>query len=228
MSSKSIRILIADDHAIFRDGLRKLLESEPEFEVVGDATNGEETLQLVAQLLPDILLLDISMPGMSGLQVIENLRKNKSISSSVRTILLTASVDKSEMVQALIYGVHGIVAKHVASQMLFKAIRGVMAGDLWVTREIVSELIQALRLRQGPVQGTARIYDLTPRERAIIRAVVDGQVNKDIAATFNISEYTVKHHLTRIFDKLGVSNRVELAMFAVNHDLANEPQKQGM
>ena len=212
---QEIRILIADDHSIFRDGVRKLLEAEGGFTIVGEATNGTEALDLVIGLRPDVLLLDISMPELSGLEVLRRLPKQ---TAPLRTILLTASVEKSEIIEALLLGAHGIVPKQSASRMLFKSIRTVMAGEFWVSRDLVSDLVETLRGPSSSGVG-AKTMGLTRRELEVIAAVVEGQVNKDIAQTFHISEYTVKHHLTRIFDKLGVSNRVELAMFAVNHEL---------
>jgi DNA-binding NarL/FixJ family response regulator len=212
---QEIRILIADDHSIFRDGVRKLLEAEGGFTIVGEATNGTEALNLVNELQPDVLLLDISMPQLTGLEVLRRLPKQ---TAPLRTILLTASVEKAEIIEALLLGAHGIVPKQSASRMLFKSIRTVMAGEFWVSRDLVSDLVETLRGPSNSGVG-AKTMGLTRRELEVIAAVVEGQVNKDIAQTFHISEYTVKHHLTRIFDKLGVSNRVELAMFAVNHEL---------
>ena len=213
---QEIRILIADDHSIFRDGVRKLLEAEGGFTVVGEATNGSEALDLVNQLQPDVLLLDISMPRLTGLEVLRRLSNQP---APLRTILLTASVEKSEIIEALLLGAHGVVPKQSASRMLFKSIRTVMAGEFWVSRDMVSDLVETLRGPASSGLAGAKTMGLTRRELEVIAAVVEGQVNKDIAQTFHISEYTVKHHLTRIFDKLGVSNRVELAMFAVNHEL---------
>jgi two-component system, NarL family, nitrate/nitrite response regulator NarL len=228
---QEIRILIADDHSIFRDGVRKLLEAEGGFTVIGEATTGIEALDLVNELRPDVLLLDISMPRLTGLEVLRRLPKQ---SSPMHTILLTASVEKSEIIEALLLGAHGVVPKQSASRMLFKSIRTVMAGEFWVSRDMVSDLVETLRGPSNAGLAGSKTMGLTRRELEVIAAVVEGQVNKDIAQTFHISEYTVKHHLTRIFDKLGVSNRVELAMFAVNHELVKlaegmrteEPLKQ--
>jgi len=215
LKQAEIGILIADDHSIFRDGLRRLLEAEPGFSVVGEATNGEETLGLAKSLEPDVLLLDVSMPRLTGLEVLRRLPKD----SPTHTLLLTAHIEKAEIVEALLLGAQGVVPKQSASEMLFKSIRAVMAGEFWVSRDMVSELVETLR---GPFGNGPKSLGLTRRELEVIEAVVGGRVNKDIAQTFSISEYTVKHHLTRIFDKLGVSNRVELAMFAVNHDLLSQ------
>lgn len=214
----SIRILIADDHPIFRDGLRRLLEAEPGLRVAGEAADGTEAVKLASQLKPDILLLDLAMPHLPGL---ETLRELATLSSPVRTILLTAAIEKEQIVEALQLGARGVVLKESATQILLKSIRSVMAGQYWVGRESVSDLVKALRdLMPGPrAGGREKSFGLTPRELEIVSAIVSGYANKEIAQKFSLSEQTVKHHLSNIFDKLGVSNRLELALFAVNHRL---------
>lgn len=213
-----IRVLIADDHPIFRDGLRKLLESEPGFRVVGEASDGGEAVSLARKLLPDVLLLDLSMPRVPGM---EALRELGGASTPVRTILLTAAIEKQQIVEALQLGAKGVVLKESATELLMKSIRCVMAGEYWVGRESVHDLVRTLReLIPAPGEELKRKhFGLTPREREIVSTIVAGYTNKDIAQKFSISEQTVKHHLTNIFDKLGVSNRLELALFAVNHHL---------
>jgi DNA-binding NarL/FixJ family response regulator len=131
--------------------------------------------------------------------------------------VLTAHLERSEVIEALMLGAQGVVPKQSASQLLFRAIRAVMKGEFWISRDLISDLVSAVRVPAG--NPNSKTHELTRRELEVIAAVVGGRVNKDIAQSFNISEYTVKHHLTRIFDKLGVTNRVELAMYAVNHDL---------
>lgn len=217
MDSRKTRILIADDHTIFRDGLRRLLESEPEFQVVGEAADGVEALQSVQQLKPDILLLDLAMPRMPGL---ETLRELATQGASVRVILLTAQIEKRQIIEALQTGARGVIMKDAATQLLLKGIRTVMAGQFWVGREAVADMVGYLRdkaAQQPP--SPAKAYGLTKRELEILSTIVSGLSNKEIAQKFSLSEDTVKHHLTNIFDKVGVSSRLELALFAINHRL---------
>jgi two-component system nitrate/nitrite response regulator NarL len=214
-SSASVRILIADDHPIFSDGLRKLLEAEPGLVVAGVAADGAEAIRLVRQLKPDILLLDLAMPRLPGL---DTLRELASSEAPVRTIILTAAIENAQIVEALQLGARGIVMKESATALMLKSIRSVMDGHYWVGHESVSSLVDALRGMTSPT-GPAKKFGLTARELEVIGTIVAGYANKDIAQKFGISEQTVKHHLTNIFDKLGISNRLELALFAVNHHL---------
>lgn len=213
-----VRVLIADDHALFRDGLRKLLESEGGFEVVGEASDGEMLLDLVRRTEADILLLDLAMPRQDGMDV---LRELAAAQVPVRTLLLTASINKDQIVRALKLGAYGVVLKEATTQRLFDSIRCVMSGQYWVGRESISDLVRALRSVSSQENGSQkpREFGLTPREMEIVTLVVAGYSNPDIAQRCSISEQTVKHHISNIFDKLGVSNRLELALFAVNHRL---------
>jgi two-component system, NarL family, nitrate/nitrite response regulator NarL len=201
---KPIRVVIADDHAILRDGLRKLLEAEQGFEVVGEAWNGDEAVDVTRRVEPDILLLDLAMPGRPGLEVLRELN-DKSLPT--RTIVLTASIERDEVIKALQLGARGLVMKESASELLINAIRTVMAGQYWVGRESVSELMDALR------SGTATSDDpksgLTARELEIVSAVTAGLTNREIAKKLGLSVKTVKHHLTRVHAKLGVGDRPE-------------------
>src|SRR5215470_11723184 len=223
-SSKAhaVRIVIADDHPIFRDGLKRLLEAERSFKVVGEACDGVEAVSLVRQLKPEILLLDLAMPRRPGL---EALREMSVDSSTVRVILLTAAAEKDQIVEALQLGARGVVLKDSATQILLKSIRAVMNGEYWVGRESVSNLVQYLRgmVDSSSQDGRKKKYGLTPRELEVISAVVAGYANKEIGQHFKISEDTVKHHLSNIFDKVGVSTRLELALFAVNQALPFKP-----
>src|SRR5579864_4581771 len=221
--SQPVRIVIADDHPIFRDGLRRLLEAEPDLKVMGEASDGAEAVKLARTLKPDILLLDLAMPKHPGLEALRDLSTGAGTpgATPVRVILLTAAAEKSQIVEALQLGARGVVLKDSATQLLLKAIHTVMSGEYWVGRESVSNLVQYLRtlMQSSHDEARQKKFGLTPRELEIVSAVVAGYSNKEIAEYFKISEDTVKHHLSNIFDKLGVSTRLELALFAVNQAL---------
>lgn len=210
--------MIADDHAIFREGLRRLLENEPGFRVVAEAANGAEAVRAVRQLRPDILLLDMAMPLVPGLQALQEL---SSTGLAVRTIVLTAAIESEEVVEVLQRGARGVILKEAASALLFKCIRCVAGGQYWVGREEVGNLIEYLRGAGDRLQQRDR-HHLTRRELEIVSAIVAGLSNKEMARQFAISEQTVKHHLTRIYGKLGVSNRLELALLAIQRRLVTD------
>lgn len=216
---QQIRLVIADDHPIFRDGLRRLLEAEPGLKVIGEASDGNDAVKLARQLKPDVMLLDLAMPRQPGLEALRDLSIGGA--NGVKVILLTAAAEKHQIVEALQLGARGVVLKDSATQLLLKSIHTVMAGEYWVGREAVSNLVQYLRMQMQASNEESRQkkFGLTPRELEIVSAVVAGYSNKEIAEYFKISEDTVKHHLSNIFDKLGVSTRLELALFAVNQGL---------
>jgi two-component system, NarL family, nitrate/nitrite response regulator NarL len=208
-----VRIVIADDHPIMRDGLRRLLAEEPDFLVVGEACDGHEAAERVAALQPDLLLLDLLMPGASYVDVLQAISVT---ASATRSLLLTASIEPDEVVKALGAGARGIVLKNAASVLLMKAIRTVHAGEYWVAREDIGSLVGTFR---GQAVPPPQQFGLTRRELEIVMTVATGSTNREIAQRFSLSEETVKHHLTKIFSKVGVANRVELALFAINEQL---------
>jgi two-component system, NarL family, nitrate/nitrite response regulator NarL len=220
----TVRIVIADDHPIFRDGLRRLLEADPRFEVVGEAGDGQEAVRQVAQLRPDVLLLDLAMPRSNGLQALQELIE---LGFPVRPVLLTAAIDPAETIKALQLGARGVILKESATQLLYKCLMAVMSGEYWVGHERVQDIVQHLRVagRQAHAASTTPAMMLTRRELQIVASIVEGASNKDIGQQFNLSEQTVKNHLSHIFDKVGVSNRLELALYAVHHKLLDRSSK---
>ena len=220
-SSDRVRILIADDHPILRDGLRKLLEAEGDLSVVGEAGDGIEVVKALRHLKPDLLLLDLNMPRQSGLEALSEIAALTGLPT--RTIVLAANIEKAQVAQAIQLGARGVVLKESATELLLQCIREVIAGRYWVGHEVVSDLVEVLRDLLPSSEGEQRrnSFRITAREMEMITAIVGGYTNRDIAQKFSLSEQTVKHHLTNIFDKLGVSNRLELALFAVNHNLVS-------
>jgi DNA-binding NarL/FixJ family response regulator len=220
-----IRIVVADDHPIFRDGLCKLLALEEDFEVVAQAQDGRQVLDVLQQLEPDILLLDLRMPGLDGLGTLQRLQATK---NKTRIIVLTASDDKNEFVQAMKLGTSGIVLKQTATELLIKSIRKVHAGEIWLDSHTTQAVIRQFVAGDEPAPMApapmAAIRDrerspLSQREREIVSLVAQGFKNKEMAEKMFISEQTVKNHLHNIFDKLGVSDRLELALYAIHNNL---------
>jgi DNA-binding NarL/FixJ family response regulator len=219
-SLSPIRVFIANGHTLFREGLRRLLEAGG-FEVVGETADGESVAALAERTRADVILLDVGMPRKSAIEI---LRALSALNVSARTLLLTSDSDgRTKVVQALKVGAYGVIPQESTPQRLFESIRCVMDGHYWIGRESLSELVKALRDdSHHEVSSRQKRFGLTPRELEIVTLVVAGYSNPDIAQKFSISGQTVKHHVSNIFDKLGVSNRLELALFAVNHQLTNE------
>lgn len=219
--NRKIRVLIADDHPIVRDGLRRLLSLEDDIDVVGEAADGNQVLELVAQLEPDIVLLDLRMPNVDGLAALQNLQGSLARS---RVIVLTASEDKNEFVQAMKLGCSGIVLKQTSPDLIVKSIRKVHAGEIWLDSHTTAAVMRQFATTTdmlgaaGPAKGRER-SPLSAREREIVAFVAQGYKNKEMAEKMFISEQTVKNHLHNIFDKLGVSDRLELALYAIHKGL---------
>jgi two-component system nitrate/nitrite response regulator NarL len=211
-----IRIVLADRQEIFREGLKRLLESEPDFVVVGGAGTAAEVLRLVDALDPDVLLLDLRLAGDESLEVITALAKKP---SRVRTIGLTASVEAEMLKSAIRHGVRGAIRKESETPLLFKSIRSVVEDDTWMCPELPAPGDADGSSTEFSVEAQAKKFRLTRRELDIVTAVAAGESNKGIAQRLSLSEDTVKHHVSHVFDKLGVFSRLELAIFALNHDL---------
>src|SRR5205823_6913587 len=204
-----IRIVIADDHAIFRDGLRRLLATQEDFRIIGEASDGKEAIALANELRPDVLLLDLAMPRVPGMEVLRELAHQD---IAVRTILLTAAIQPFAVTTALQLGARGIVLKASPPELLLKSIRSVCEGQFWVG----SEAVNAWARSGQPLGGG---FGLTTREVEIIASIKEGNSNREIASKLAISEETVKRHLSNIYGKLGVNSRLELAVLASEQHL---------
>jgi two-component system nitrate/nitrite response regulator NarL len=219
MTSRAIRIVIADDHALFRAGLRKLLEAAPDFAVVGEAEDGEQAIRLVKDFEPDILLLDFSMPGRTAVAILQELFVAP---IKTRVVVLTASIEPEEMTRVIELGAVGVLMKTVTTELLYKCVRSVADGQYWIGRDLVTSLLSALAQSRGAAARAARPYGLTTREKEIAVLIGESYSNKDIADKLNITEGTVKRHLSQVFDKTGTSSRVELALFVHNHHIESD------
>ncbi len=213
--TETVGIVIADEYPIFRDGLRRLLETQPRLRILGETGDGLEVIRLVQDLRPDILLLGLSASPRSLVETFERIAAS---GTSVRTILLAGAVDNPDVVTAVQLGAAGVIYKDSAADVLFKGIDSVMDGHWWVGDNVVSNVAASLR-KLSHARRRAKAFGLTQRELEILRAMMSGCSNKQIASQISISESTVKRHVTHIFDKVGASNRVEVALFAAYHRL---------
>lgn len=209
-----IRIVLADDHPLILDALCSLLRPEHGFEVVAACANGTEALAAVQRHRPDVLILDLLMPGLDGLGV---LRAMAAEGLPTRTIVLTATIEESEILEALRLGARGVVLKEMASVSVAQCVRKVHAGDLWLEKRSAAKLIGKLARREGG--GREAVALLTSREQEILTLIGRGLRNKTIAAQLSIREQTVKVHLSHIYAKLGVDGRLALLRYAEDKGL---------
>jgi DNA-binding NarL/FixJ family response regulator len=212
---RSIRIVLADHHRIVREALRRLLDGRDGLIVVGEAATGLEAVALVRSEKPDVLVLDIQMPGTSGFDALHELVRAP---DAVKTLILTAVIDRAALEKAIDLGARGVVMKTDATECLVDAIQTVHRGEYWAAHHGVGNVVQFVRELVGHTPNR-RNLELTERQREIVAYVVAGLTNPEIAERLAISRETVKHHLTQIFQKTGVSTRLELALLARDRDL---------
>lgn len=219
LPARTRRVVLVDDHTLFREGLRTILQMEDDIEVIADVESAEDIVELVWQLKPDLLLLDIRMPQGSGLDAVPAVVR---ISPETRVLVLTACDEQEEHVRALMLGAKGVVLKDSARQTLIEAIRTVCRGGFWIDPRMRRTLGDDVAGGEGSAGERRGQVGLTDRELEIVRSVAAGRKNKEVSAALGISERTVKTHLQNIFQKLGVRDRVALVMYALQHGLTEE------
>lgn len=210
----SIRIVIADDHPVVRRGLSQFFADEDEMEIVAECADGQSTLSAVMKHTPDVLIVDLRMPLMSGLDV---LRELKDSSRTVPTVLLAGNISDDEVVQAMRLGVKGVVLKEMAPSLLVQCVRKVASGGVWLEKEAVGRAMEKMLLSEQAREKAREV--LTPREIEIVQMVARGLANREVGEKLFISEGTVKTHLHTIYEKLGLRGRVQLANYAQENGL---------
>jgi len=213
-----ISVLIVDDHSMFRQGLKQILELEEDIQVVGQASNGEEAVRIASEVCPDVILMDINMPGTNGLQAIKEL-KQSDISSKV--IVLTIHEDREYLFKTLQMGAEGYVLKDAEPSVLIEAIRNVYEGESYIQPNMTKELVREFNRITMHEKDKQQDNKLTPREIEVLSLIAEGMINKEIAKQLYISEKTVKNHVSNIFKKLNVSDRTQAAIYAFKHNLKN-------
>lgn len=206
-----LRIFVADDHAVLRDGLKALVNAQPDMEVIGEADSGRSACLKVKELLPDVVVMDVSMPELNGVQATEILKRDCPL---VKVLALTAYKDKAYLDQLLKVGASGYVLKMSAAEELIKALRIVATGNVYVDHEM-SEKITEGYVRKQFLRGATRQRELTEREEEVMRLIAQGHANKEIASQLNISVKTVESHKSNIMDKLELKSRTEIVRYAV-------------
>ncbi|MBZ4644858.1 MAG: hypothetical protein PWR27_270 [Petroclostridium sp.] len=216
---RKIRILIADDHSMVRQGLKQIVELEEDMEVVAQASNGEEAVNLAMEVQPDVILMDINMPKVNGIQAIAQL-KEKGCSSKV--IMLTIHADREYLVKTVQLGAAGYVLKDADSDVLIKAIQSVYKGQSYIQPTMTTELIKEFTKGVSEEHSNKNQNLLTQREIEVLELIAEGMLNKEIAAKLYISEKTVKNHVSNIFKKLNVSDRTQAAIYAFKHNIKKD------
>jgi len=218
-----IRIAIVDDHPIFRVGLHKLLAEQPDFEVVAEAGDGGEVGSIIHRHKPDVLLLDLNMPNVGGLAALEALRQ---IEHDTKVVILTSSAREEDYVRAMMAGARGIILKDTSAALLFKAVRKVQQGEVWLDRKTTAAVLREFASPDKPASGSRDEPNLSKRELEIVGYVAQGFKNKEIADRMFISEQTVKNHLHNVFEKVGVSDRLELALYAIDRKITGSAARE--
>jgi DNA-binding NarL/FixJ family response regulator len=221
--TQKVKIVIVDDHGVVRAGLRLLIETDRRFSVCGEVGNCRDALDATEATQPDLIMLDVNLDGENSLQLIPKLLKAAPAS---RVLVLTGLNDEGIHAEALKAGAMGLVLKEKAAEVLLKAIEKVSQGEVWFDRTTMGSVLSEMSRggRAGADPEAVKIASLTDREREVVTLIGEGLKNKHIAERLFISETTVRHHLTSVFDKLGVADRLELVIYAYRHSLAKPPR----
>lgn len=211
-----IKVMIADDHSMLRMGLKQILELEEDIEVIAQASDGDEALSLAETHLPDIILMDINMPGTSGLEAIEKLSQK---THPPKVIMLTIHQDREYLFKTLNLGAKGYVLKDAEPDILLEAIRNVYNGESYIQSNMTKELINEYNRVTSNEKGMGEESSLTSREIEVLKLIAQGMLNKEIASALQISEKTVKNHVSNIFRKLNVYDRTQAAIYALKHNM---------
>lgn len=211
-----ITVLIADDHAMMRQGLKQILELENDITVIAQASNGSDAVNLVREKKPDIVLMDINMPGINGLQAIKELKSEKNPS---KIIVLTIHEDREYLFKTIQMGAEGYVLKDAEPLVLIEAIRNVYRGQSYIQSNMTKELVKEFNRVTLHEKDKNDEHNLTSREIEVLELIAEGMINKEIAKQLYISEKTVKNHVSNIFKKLNVSDRTQAAIFAFKHNI---------
>jgi two-component system response regulator NreC len=218
----AINILIADDHSLIRAGLRALLQGVSDLNVVGEAENGYNALSRIAELKPDIVLMDISLPGLSGIEVTRQVR---GISPGTRVLILTVHEDEGMLRESIRAGAHGYILKQAADAELIQAVRVVSQGHMYIYPTLTSALVKDLSPHKASPQPAIEV--LTAREKDVLLMLARGYTNRQIATEMNLSVRTIEGHRASVVDKLGISSRVELMNYVEEHGLGNKGEGRG-
>lgn len=212
---KPIRVLLADDHALFRSGIISLLNAEPGFEVVGEAVNGDEAFQKAQELAPDIVLMDIYMPGCDGITATRRITTHL---PQIKVVVLTVSEDDENLYRAIDCGAFGYLLKKLEPEVLFEMLQGAFRGDAPISHSTATKLLQEFAKRARPKPKQIAEESLTTREEEVLKLLSKGLTNKEIANHLKLTENTVKSHLKNILSRLHLENRVQAAIFALQRD----------
>ena len=213
MTELALKILLVDDHALFRSGIRLLLQGEPDFDIVGEAADGLEAVKRAHQLQPQVVLLDLNLPGLSGLEVLRLIKQDQ---PDCAVLMLTVSEDGEDLAECMRLGARGYLLKNIHADFLLGSIRRAVEGDSVLSPEMTAKLVQRLRA-PAPTQQPSEYESLTPRERETLAWLAQGASNKQIARTLDVAESTIKVHVQNILRKLSLHSRVQAAVYAVEN-----------